>query len=70
MAEIINLDDYRTDCRNCLYHAESDVCTCPGGWEMDKNLTRCLSFRRRNRRPGIKKEGEDHADNGNHCGST
>ena len=70
MAEIINLDDYRTDCRNCLYHAEGGVCTCPGGWEMDKNLTRCLSFRRRNGRPGIRKEGEDHADNGNHCGRT
>lgn len=66
MAEIINLDDYRTDCLNCLYHTEYGICTYPGGWKTDKHLTRCLSFRWGKRWSAIKKEGDKDADNGNH----
>lgn len=55
MAEIIDLDRYRTDCQNCIYHTEQGICTCPGGWEMDKRLTRCISFRRKNGPPKAEK---------------
>ena len=63
MAEIINLDDYRKTCDNCLYHKQSKnenfgVCTRPGGWEWDKHFSRCISFRWRNGRPG--KKGDQH----------
>ena len=56
MAEIINLDDYRPDCRNCLYHTDrgGGACTYPGGWEWDAQFNRCATFRWRNGRPGIK----------------
>lgn len=72
MAEIINLDDYRKDCRNCLYHSEQDglgVCTYPGGWEWDKHFARCITFRWRNGRTG-RKEGTDDANNRDHSDST
>lgn len=60
MAEIINLDDYRPDCRNCLYHTDRDggACTYPGGWEWDTRRDRCATFRWRNGRPG--KKGDQH----------
>jgi len=58
MAEIINLDDYRMECRNCLYHTDQGdgACTYPGGWFWDTIQKRCATFRWRNGRPGIKKE--------------
>ena len=60
MAEIINLDDYRPDCRNCLYHTEQGggACTYPGGWWWDTTKQRCATFRWRNGRPGMK--GDQH----------
>ena len=60
MAEIINLDDYRKDCRNCFYHTEQNglgVCAYPGGWEWDKHFSGCITFRWKNGRPGARKEG-------------
>ena len=60
MAEIINLDDYRPDCRNCLYHTDrgGGACTYPGGWEWDTRRNRCATFRRKNGRPA--KKGDQH----------
>lgn len=59
MAEIINLDDYRKDCRNCLYHSErvDGACTRQGGWEWDTRHEKCVTFRWRNGSPKRKKEG-------------
>ena len=47
MAEIINLDDYRNDCGNCVYHEEPGICGKPGGWKWDHRFQRCISFRRK-----------------------
>ena len=47
MDKIINLDDYRNDCKNCEYHKKPGECGKPGGWKWDHKFHRCISFRRK-----------------------
>ena len=53
MGELIVLDAYRRTCHNCLWHDDAHgACKRPGGWEWDKNYTRCVTFAWRYGWPG------------------
>lgn len=58
MAELINLEEYIMDCRNCRYHSERDggKCTYPGGWQWDPVKQRCGTFLWKNGNPRKHKE--------------
>ena len=60
---IVDINAYRRSCDNCLWHDDAHgACKCPGGWEWDRKINRCISFRWRNGHPAIKTEGGEEHD--------